>query len=326
MNFRLHEKINLNSPRPWPEAILLGFQHFLVMLGTIVLILTSMVTLIRGENKPEWRMFLSFVGPGFLVSLAYLDPGNKLCNVEYLWFVKYCLWVLAKASVIAIDIPEVIGTTFALNIIFKVSLWAGVFFTGFNTLLSIGLQRYGVRKLEILIVMLVFVMTGCFFGELTYVKPPAREVIKGMFVPKYSGHDATGDAISLLGALIIPHNPFSILLSYWLGEYLHMFMDACRYFLIGSAFALIVAFLINIAIISVTRTICHAENLSAENVDKCSDLTLNSASFLLKFHYVCHCATGFKSKLNNQRHLCRTNDYAGILGLKGEEMVTKFID
>ncbi|KAM7250165.1 hypothetical protein ACFE04_022048 [Oxalis oulophora] len=239
-----------------------------------------------GGAKPGWRMFLSFVVPGFLVSLAYLDLGNniiesaskhlsRLCKVEYPWFVKYCLWVLAEASVIGADIPEVIGTTFALNILFKVPLWAGVLFTGFKTLLSIGLQGYGVIKLEILIAMLVFVMTRCFFGELTYVKPPAREVIKGMFDSKFSGHDATGDAISLLGALIM-HNPFlhsALVLSR---------RDTYRYFLIDSAFALILAFLINVAIISVTGTICHAENLSAENVDKCNDLTLNSASFLLK--------------------------------------------
>ncbi|GMY06709.1 metal transporter Nramp5-like [Fagus crenata] len=28
------------------------------------------------DEKPGWRKFLSHVGPGFLVSLAYLDPGN----------------------------------------------------------------------------------------------------------------------------------------------------------------------------------------------------------------------------------------------------------
>ncbi|KAM7258982.1 hypothetical protein ACFE04_014723 [Oxalis oulophora] len=284
----------------------------------------------KNNNKSGWRNFLSFIGPGFLVSLAYLDPGNmetdmqaganhkyellwviligmifaciiqslaanlgvttgkhlsELCKAEYPWFVKYCLWALAEVAVIAADIPEVIGTAFALNILFKVPLWVGVILTGFSTLLFIGLQRYGVRKLEMLIAILVFVMAGCFFGELSYVKPPAREVIKGMFVPKLTGHDATGDAISLLGALIMPHNLFlhsALVLSRRIPTSVRGINDACRYFLIESAFALIVAFLINVAIVSVTGTICHADNLSAENVDKCSDLTLNSASFLLK--------------------------------------------
>ncbi|OMO54180.1 putative AMP-activated protein kinase, gamma regulatory subunit [Corchorus olitorius] len=30
--------------------------------------------------KKWWRKFLSFVGSGFLVSLAYLDPGNFFCT------------------------------------------------------------------------------------------------------------------------------------------------------------------------------------------------------------------------------------------------------
>ena len=32
--------------------------------------------LIMMSQKPGWKKFLSHVGPGFLVSLAYLDPGN----------------------------------------------------------------------------------------------------------------------------------------------------------------------------------------------------------------------------------------------------------
>ena len=63
-----------------------------------------------------------------------------------------------------------------------------------------------VRKLELLISVLVFVMAACFFVEMGYVKPSASGVIKGMFIPKLSGHGATGDAIALLGALIMPYS------------------------------------------------------------------------------------------------------------------------
>lgn len=61
-----------------------------------------------------------------------------------------------------------------------------------------------------------------------------------------------------------------------------MWQSACRYFLIESGFALFVALLINVAVVSVSGTVCAAENLSQENGDRCSNLTLNSASFLLK--------------------------------------------
>jgi len=64
--------------------------------------------------------------------------------------------------------------------------------------------------------------------------------------------------------------------------------DACRYFLIESGFALFVAFLINVAMVSVSGTVCAADNLSAANANQCSDLTLNSASFLLKVNYLLH--------------------------------------
>lgn len=55
-----------------------------------------------------------------------------------------------------------------------------------------------------MIAMLVFVIAACFFGELAYVKPPAAEVLKGLFIPKLNGDGAAGDAIALLGALVMP--------------------------------------------------------------------------------------------------------------------------
>lgn len=67
-----------------------------------------------------------------------------------------------------------------------------------------------VRKLELLISILVFVMAACFFGEMSYVKPPAAGVVEGMFVPKLNGNGAVADAIALLGALIMPYILFHI--------------------------------------------------------------------------------------------------------------------
>ncbi|GAU22842.1 hypothetical protein TSUD_282090 [Trifolium subterraneum] len=281
-------------------------------------------------QKSGWRKFLPYVGPGFLVSLAYLDPGNmetdlqaganhryellwiiliglifaliiqslaanlgvttgkhlsEVCKVEYPLFVKYCLWLLAEVAVIAADIPEVIGTAFALNILFHIPLWAGVLLTGCSTLLLLSLQRFGVRKLELLITILVFVMAGCFFAEMSYVNPPASDVLKGMFVPKLSGEGTVGDAIALLGALIMPHNLFlhsALVLSRKVPSSVRGINDACRYFLYESGFALFVAFLINVAMISVSGTVCSSSDLSGDDVEHCNDLTLNSASFLLK--------------------------------------------
>ncbi|KAE9608965.1 putative NRAMP family protein [Lupinus albus] len=282
------------------------------------------------KQEPGWRKFMAYVGPGFLVSLAYLDPGNletdlqaganhkyellwvvllglifaliiqslaanlgvstgkhlaEICKAEYPLPVKYCLWVFAEFAVIAADIPEVIGTAFALNILFKIPVWAGVLITGCSTLLLLCLQRFGIRKLELLISMLVFVMAACFFGELSYVKPSASGVLNGMFVPKLSDHGATGDAIALLGALVMPHNLFlhsALVLTRKVPTSVPEINVACKYLLIESGFALFVAFLINVAVISVSGTICASDNLSAENADHCTNLTIDNATFLLK--------------------------------------------
>ncbi|GLT69452.1 hypothetical protein SLA2020_416010 [Shorea laevis] len=282
------------------------------------------------DQKPGWRKFLSHVGPGFLVSMAYLDPGNmetdlqagasygyellwviliglifaliiqslaanlgvstgkhlaELCKAEYPKYVRYCLWLLTELAVVACDIPEVIGTAFALNILFKLKVWIGVLCTGLSTLLFLSLQRYGVRKLEGLVSVMVFVMAACFFGEMSYVKPPADNVLKGMFVPKLKGQGATGAAIALLGALVMPHNLFlhsALVLSRKVPRNVKGVNAACRYFLIESGFALFVAFLINLSMVSVSAAVCSAPNLSQENQDNCNNLTLDTASFLLK--------------------------------------------
>ncbi|MCL7052311.1 hypothetical protein MKW94_024744 [Papaver nudicaule] len=317
-------------------------------------------------QKPGWKNFLAHVGPGFLVSLAYLDPGNletdlqaganhryellwviliglifaliiqslaanlgvttgkhlaEICKAEYPVFVKICLWLLAELAVIAADIPEVIGTAFALNILFGIPVWGGVLITGLSTLLLLGLQKYGVRKLELLIAILVFVMAACYFAEMSYVKPPAADVMKGMFIPKLKGQGATGDAIALMGALVMPHNLFlhsALVLSRKVPQSVKGINSACKYFLIESGFALFVAFLINVAVISVSGTVCSANNLTAQDAERCSDLTLNNASFLLQnvlgkssstFYAIALLASGQSSTI--------TGTYAGQFIMQG---------
>ncbi|TYH33214.1 hypothetical protein ES332_D13G043200v1 [Gossypium tomentosum] len=235
----------------------------------------------NNNSDPNHDQMEKFFVIGFLVSLAYFDPGNsgashgyevilkfkikplckhllELCKAEYPRMVKYCLWILAEIVVIAADRPEAFG----LNILFNIPVWVGVLLTGLSTLLLLGLQRYGEAGNA------VFVIAGCFFREMSYVKPPASGVVKCMFVPKLNGQGATDDAITLLGPLVMLHNIFlhsALVLSRKVPNYVRGVNDACRYFLIKSGIALFVAFLINVAVVSVFKC--------------CNDLILNSASF-----------------------------------------------
>ncbi|KAG1331849.1 Metal transporter Nramp3 [Cocos nucifera] len=282
-----------------------------------------------GERK-SWKNLFAYIGPGFLVSIAYIDPGNfetdlqsgaqykyellwiilvascaaliiqslaaKLgvvtgkhlaehCRAEYPKVPNLILWILAELAVVACDIPEVIGTAFALNMLFRIPVWCGVLITGLSTLMLLLLQQYGVRKLEFLIAFLVFTMASCFFVELGYAKPNSSEVLKGLFVPQLKGNGATGLAISLLGAMVMPHNLFlhsALVLSRKIPRSIHGIKEAYRFYTIESAFALSVAFLINVSVISVSGAVCSSDTLSAEDQRNCEDLDLNKASFLLR--------------------------------------------
>ncbi|GFZ03996.1 NRAMP metal ion transporter 6 [Actinidia rufa] len=280
------------------------------------------------SDKKSWRNFFAYMGPGFLVSIAYIDPGNfetdlqagaqykygllwiilvascaaliiqslaanlgvvtgkhlaEHCRTEYPKVPNFILWVLAEIAIVACDIPEVIGTAFALNMLFKIPVWCGVLLTGFSTLILLALQQYGVRKLEFLIAFLVFTIAACFFMELGYAKPDASEVLNGLFVPQLKGNGATGLAISLLGAMVMPHNLFlhsALVLSRKIPR--SGIKEACRFYMIESGFALMVAFLINISVISVSGAVCNSSNLNPDDQKNCQDLDLNKASFLLK--------------------------------------------
>ncbi|XP_011082369.1 metal transporter Nramp6 isoform X5 [Sesamum indicum] len=291
-------------------------------------------------DKTSWKNLFAYMGPGFLVSIAYIDPGNfqtdlqsgaqykygllwiillasfaaliiqslaanlgvvtgkhlaEHCRQEYPKIPNFILWILAEIAIVACDIPEVIGTAFALDMLFGVPLWIGVLITGLSTMVLLLLQQYGVRKLEILIAFLVFTIAGCFLAELKYAKPNSSEVLRGLFIPQLKGSGATKLAISLLGAMVMPHNLFlhsALVLSRKIPRSVNGIKEACRFYLIESGLALMVAFLINISVISVSGAVCNSPNLNSDDLQSCQNLDLNEASFLLK-----HVLGSWSSKL-----------------------------
>ncbi|XP_002987015.2 metal transporter Nramp6 [Selaginella moellendorffii] len=277
-----------------------------------------------------WKKLMAYVGPGFLVAIAYMDPGNfesdlqagaqfkyellwvlllatvsgaliqslaanlgvvtekhlaQHCRLEYPPKVNLVLWFLAEIAIVASDIPEVIGTAYALNMLFGLQLWIGVVLTGLSTLLFLALQQYGIRKLEIFISILVFTIASCFFVEMFNARPSPVELMKGLFIPRLSGNGAAGIAISLFGAMVMPHNLFlhsALVLTRSTPPTMEGIRDGCRYNLIECCFALLVSFAINLAVVAVSGAVCSDSQLSVADADRCSNLDLNRASFLLK--------------------------------------------
>ncbi|KAL1222801.1 Nucleobase-ascorbate transporter 8 [Cardamine amara subsp. amara] len=68
----------LASPPPWPETILLGFQHYLVMLGTTVLIPTLLVSKIDGRNEDKVKLIQTLLFVSGLNTFLQSFFGTRL--------------------------------------------------------------------------------------------------------------------------------------------------------------------------------------------------------------------------------------------------------
>ncbi|KAI3464052.1 hypothetical protein Pfo_020715 [Paulownia fortunei] len=68
----------ITSPPPWPEAILLGFQHYLVMLGTTVIIPTALVPQMGGGNEEKAKVIQTLLFVAGLNTLLQTWFGTRL--------------------------------------------------------------------------------------------------------------------------------------------------------------------------------------------------------------------------------------------------------
>ncbi|KAI3761351.1 hypothetical protein L1987_51764 [Smallanthus sonchifolius] len=68
----------ITSPPPWHEAILLGFQHYIVMLGTIVIISTALVPQMGGGNREKADVIQTMLFVAGLNTLLQTMFGTRL--------------------------------------------------------------------------------------------------------------------------------------------------------------------------------------------------------------------------------------------------------
>ncbi|XP_022891532.1 nucleobase-ascorbate transporter 6-like [Olea europaea var. sylvestris] len=68
----------ITSPPPWPEAILLGFQHYVVMLGATVLIPSALVPQMGGGNEEKAKIIQTILFVAGLNTFAQTLFGTRL--------------------------------------------------------------------------------------------------------------------------------------------------------------------------------------------------------------------------------------------------------
>ena len=253
------------------------------------------------QNKTGWRRLFAFIGPAYLVSVGYMDPGNWATDLQggaafgfqLIWilllsnimaillqslsarlgivrrldlaqvnretypkFVNFCLYLLAELAIAATDLAEVLGMAIGIKLLTGLPLMYGTIITVADTFLFMLLQRYGMRKMEAFIFVLVATIGGSFLAEMIIAKPDLVSAAKGL-VPSALSPGALYIAVGMIGATVMPHN-----------LYLHSALVQTRkiertsegikkslwYNFIDSVIALNAAFFVNAAILILAAT------------------------------------------------------------------------
>jgi manganese transport protein len=253
------------------------------------------------QNKTGWRRLFAFIGPAYLVSVGYMDPGNWATDLQggaafgfqLIWilllsnimaillqslsarlgivrrldlaqvnretypkFVNFCLYLLAELAIAATDLAEVLGMAIGIKLLTGLPLMYGTIITVTDTFLFMLLQRYGMRKMEAFIFVLVATIGGSFLAEMIIAKPDLAGAARGL-VPSALSPGALYIAVGMIGATVMPHN-----------LYLHSALVQTRkiertsagikkslwYNFIDSAIALNAAFFVNAAILILAAT------------------------------------------------------------------------
>lgn len=171
------------------------------------------------------------------------------CRREYPRALTVLLWVFAEIAITATDLAEVIGTIIGLNLLFRLPLIWGCVVVAFDTFLLLAIQRFGIRKMEAFIVMMVGTIGACLFIEVFMARPDWGKIALGVIPHLEPG--ALYIAIGIIGATVMPHNLYlhsSLVQSRAVSNTFTGKTEACKFNFIDSAVALNIAFFINAAI------------------------------------------------------------------------------
>lgn len=172
------------------------------------------------------------------------------------------LWLLAEVAIVACDLAELVGSAIALQLLFALPLAWGVLLTTGDTLLLLALQRFGVRRLEAVIIALVVLVGACFAWELVLLRPDWLQVGAG-FLPQPSvlrDGQQLYLAAGILGATVMPHNLYlhsALVKNRPLEDIAPSRPLALRLATLDSVVALSLAFLVNAAILVLAAGAFH---------------------------------------------------------------------
>ncbi len=189
----------------------------------------------------------------------------QCCRDWYPAWTRWPNWIFCELAICACDLAEVLGSAVALSLLFHIPLFWAVLITGFDVLLLLALQRFGMRTIEALVLVLVATIATCYFLEifvLPQTRPSFAEMGRALISPTLSQTGMIYVAIGIIGATVMPHNLYlhsALVQSRKLQRDDSSIRSAIRFNTLDSIVALTIAFFVNAAILVLAALVFYGK-------------------------------------------------------------------
>ncbi len=189
----------------------------------------------------------------------------QCCRDWYPRWTRWPNWLLCEVAIGACDLAEVLGSAVALNLMFHIPLLWAVLITATDVLLLLALQRFGIRTVEALVLLLVATIGVCYFIEifiLPQTAPSFREMGHALITPGLRQVGMAYVAIGIIGATVMPHNLYlhsALVQSRKLEKDERSIRSAVHFNTLDSTIALSIAFFVNAAIMVLAAMVFYGK-------------------------------------------------------------------
>jgi manganese transport protein len=129
----------------------------------------------------------------------------EVCRQEFSRRTSISLWIQAEVIAMATDLAEFLGAALGFHLLLGIDLMAAALITAVAAFAILGLQRFGIRPFEAVIVVLVAIIGVCYITELFMAHPPLGTVGFHAISPDFAGSESVLLAVGILGATVMPH-------------------------------------------------------------------------------------------------------------------------
>jgi manganese transport protein len=189
----------------------------------------------------------------------------QCCRDWYPSWTRWPSWLFCEVAIGACDLAEVLGSAVAINLMFHIPLLWAVIITGADVLLLLALQRFGMRTIEAVVLLLIATISVCYLIEI-FVLPQTRpnflEMGSALVHPGFREAGMIYVAIGIIGATVMPHNLYlhsALVQSRKLQKDEASIRSAIRFNTIDSTTALTIAFLVNAAILILAALVFYGK-------------------------------------------------------------------